>query len=65
MKQKEKLKKARIDAGLSMRQAAQKLGLKSANNIVQWESGKRVPKLENLKKLANAYGKDLMYFLEF
>ena len=60
----EKLKKARIDAKLSLRQAAKLMELKSANSIFQWENGTRKPKLENLKKLADAYKVPLQDLLE-
>ena len=56
----EKLKKARLDANLSLRQATKLMDLKSANSIFRWESGERVPKLENLKKLAEIYKIDIM-----
>lgn len=60
----EKLKKARLDANLSLRQAAKLMNLKSANNIVRWEIGERVPKLENRKKLAEIYKIDIMDLIE-
>lgn len=60
----EKLKKARLDANLSLRQAAKLMNLKSANSIVRWENGERVPKLENRKKLAEIYKIDIMDLIE-
>ena len=60
----EKLKKARLDANLSLRQAAKLMNLKSANSIVRWEIGERVPKLENRKKLAEIYKIDIMDLIE-
>jgi transcriptional regulator with XRE-family HTH domain len=64
MKLNEKLKKARIDAGLSIRQAAETLGYKTHSVITKWESGERIPKLESLKKLADAYKVPLQDLLE-
>lgn len=64
MKLNEKLKKARIDAGLSIRKAAETLGYKTHSIITKWETGERVPKLESRQKLAEAYGKDRSYFLD-
>jgi transcriptional regulator with XRE-family HTH domain len=64
MKLNEKLKKARIDAGLSIRQAAETLGYKTHSIITKWESGERIPKLESLKKLADAYKVPLQDLLE-
>jgi len=60
----EKLKKARLDANLSLRQAAKLMNLKSANSIFRWEIGERVPKLENRKKLAEIYKIDIMDLIE-
>ena len=56
----EKLKKARLDAKLSIRQAANKLGYKSHDIIFKWEKGERVPKLANREKLAEIYKIDIM-----
>ena len=60
----EKLKKAREDAGLSIRQAAKMLGKNSHDIITKWESGERKPKLENLKKLAMIYNVPLSSLIE-
>ena len=60
----EKLKQARLDAKLSIRQAANKLGYKSHDIIFKWENGKRKPKIENLRKLADAYNVPLQNLLE-
>lgn len=50
-----KIKQAREDSGLSIRELAEKTGL-SPTTIQQAESGKRVPKVNTLEKIANACG---------
>ncbi|WP_346698958.1 helix-turn-helix domain-containing protein [Catenibacillus scindens] len=57
----EKIKKARLDAGITQKDLGQRLGV-SAAMIAQYESGKRVPKVETLQKIAQALDIDLSYF---
>ena len=48
----EKIKKARIDKRMTIRDVAKKIGV-SYQQIAQWESGERNPKLENIVKLSH------------
>ena len=47
------IKKARKKAGMTQKELAQKLGL-SFQSIAQWENDLRNPKVETLRKIANA-----------
>jgi transcriptional regulator with XRE-family HTH domain len=51
----EMLRKLRVDAGLTTRDLAQKLGLRSASTISHYETGQRQVSLETLAKLAKIY----------
>ena len=51
----EKLKSARLAAGLTQGQLAEKVGCQQ-RDISRWEAGQREPKATNLKKLALALG---------
>ncbi|MGG3822658.1 helix-turn-helix transcriptional regulator [Geobacillus thermodenitrificans] len=42
----EKIKKARIEAGLSQEQLSEKLGV-SRSAVAKWESGKGLPDIDN------------------
>lgn len=59
----EKLKKARLEAGLDQAAAA-KLLKKSQSYISKIESGQRRIEAIQLKKIAYIYKKDLNYFLK-
>lgn len=48
-------KEARVRAGLTQREAAEKLGITSAA-ISMWESGKNSPRFTRIKELAALYG---------
>ena len=50
-----KFKKARMAAGITQKDAAERIGV-SAITILQWEKGKNVPNKTNLPKIAEAYG---------
>ena len=50
----ENLRNARKAAGLTQEQAAAALGIPQSQ-IAKWETGKRIPKLPALKKLAALY----------
>ena len=52
MKSGEKIKKARKDNHMTMRELANLVGV-SYQMIGQWESGERNPKLENIVKLSS------------
>ena len=49
----EKIRAARKTAGLTQKELAEKMNI-SYQNLAQWETGKRNPKLENLEKIAAA-----------
>ena len=49
----EKIKKIRKESGITQKQLAQKLGVSQAA-IVQFESEKSNPKIDTLKKIADA-----------
>ena len=59
----ERLKKARIGAGLSQQAVADKLG-KPQSYISKIESGERRLDVAEMKKFAVIYKKDTNYFLE-
>lgn len=48
-------KEARVRAGLTQREAAEKLGITNAA-ISMWESGKNSPRFKRIKELAALYG---------
>ncbi len=49
----EKIRAARKAAGLTQKELAEKMKI-SYQNLAQWETGKRNPKLENIAKIADA-----------
>lgn len=53
MKVGEKIKKARLEKGLTQKEIAQKIGI-SQPTYTQWENGTRNPKRETLIKIATA-----------
>ena len=59
----ELIKKIRVNAGLSRKEFAQKVGASQAA-VTYWETGKRQPRLDQLEKIANAFSIDVwdMYF---
>lgn len=58
MKTSEKIRQARKNAGLTQKQLATKLGF-TAQNLAQYETGKRQPKFETLNKIADALDADV------
>ena len=52
---KDNIKKARLDAGLTQKEVAEKLGVAQAQ-YARWESGGRNPKDETVEKLAEIFG---------
>lgn len=53
--QKMSLKALRVNAGLSQREAASKIGV-SVKTLCFWEKGKAFPKQPMIEKICNAYG---------
>lgn len=51
----ERLRKARLRAGLKQKQVAEKLGC-AATSITNWENGKVLPSMEVLEQLCGLYG---------
>lgn len=49
------LKAARINAGLTQKEAASRLGI-SKNTLSGYEIGKAIPKIDTAKAIANLYG---------
>lgn len=56
-----KLKKLRLEKGLTQQIVAEKLGVTRAT-ISNYEKGKRSPHIKELQKLAVIYGTDLAFF---
>ena len=52
---KDNIKKARLDAGLTQLEVAEKLGVSQAQ-YARWENGGRNPKDETVEKLAEIFG---------
>ena len=52
---KDNIKKARLDAGLTQIEVAEKLGVAQAQ-YARWENGGRNPKDETVEKLADIFG---------
>ena len=59
----EKLRKARIKAGFTQEQVAEKLG-KTQSYVSKSEAGERRLDVTELKKFANLYKKDIINFIE-
>ena len=59
----ERLKTARIDAGLAQQEVAEKLG-KPQSYISKIESGERRLDVAEIKKFANIYKKDISFFIK-
>lgn len=58
------LARLRAAAGLSQRQLASILGLKSARPVLGWESGEYAPRVEQVPRLARALGVPVAVLLE-
>lgn len=59
----ERLRTARLDAGLTQTQAAKKLG-RPQSHISNVETGQQRVDVVELKRFAKLYGKDINYFLK-
>lgn len=56
-KTKENLKRLRKDAGMSVKEVSEKLGMESVQSIYDWEGErKKLPRLENAIALTRLYG---------
>jgi transcriptional regulator with XRE-family HTH domain len=51
----ERLREARLNARLTVREAASRVGLRAHGTLVQYENGKVLPPLDRLAALAQAY----------
>ena len=58
----DRIKEARKQAGLSQKELADKLGI-SFQTLAQWETGKRNPKYDTLKRIADALGVSVNSFM--
>ena len=54
------IREARLCAGLTQQQLAEKLKLKSYQSITQWENGKRNPKFETLLEIDKVLGSNIV-----
>jgi transcriptional regulator with XRE-family HTH domain len=59
----ERLREARLNARLTVREAAERVGLRAHGTLVQYEQGKVLPPLDRLAALAQAYGLPLASLL--
>lgn len=51
----QQLRRLRILAGLTQKEAAAKIGC-NPTNITHWERGRTIPRMSRLKKIAEVYG---------
>lgn len=51
----DRLREARLNARLTVREAAERVGLRAHGTLVQYEHGKVLPPLDRLAALAQAY----------
>ncbi|MFU2204962.1 helix-turn-helix domain-containing protein [Streptococcus pluranimalium] len=58
----ERLKKLRLEAGLTQKEIAEKFGIKQPT-YAQWESGRTKPKSETLEKFASFFNVSTDYLL--
>lgn len=56
----DRLKRARIYAGLTQKDIGKKLGV-TAQSYAQYEQGVRIPKRSTLEKIADAFGLNVVY----
>ena len=59
----ERLREARLNARLTVREAAQRVGLRAHGTLVQYENGNVLPPLDRLATLAEAYDVPLVSFV--
>lgn len=63
MKLSEKIKKARIEAGLTQQQLSDKINV-SRKTLSGWENNRSSPSIESINDLSNYLKKDVSYFLD-
>lgn len=49
------IRKARLEAGLTQEDLAREVGV-GLRNVPDWESGRRIPRLKTLRRIAEATG---------
>lgn len=59
----DRLREARLNARLTVREAAERIGLRAHGTLVQYENGKVLPPLDRLAALADAYDVPLASFV--
>ena len=59
----ERLREARLNARLTVREAAEQVGLRAHGTLVQYENGRVLPPLDRLAALAAAYDVSLASLL--
>lgn len=59
----ERLREARLNARLTVREAAERVGLRAHGTLVQYEHGKVLPPLDRLAALAQVYNTPLASLL--
>ncbi|MBQ3625826.1 MAG: helix-turn-helix transcriptional regulator [Synergistaceae bacterium] len=64
MKLNEKIKKCRLEAGLTQIELANAIGV-HPNTFRKWESGDRVPKVTNLADISKVTGASMEWLLDF
>jgi len=64
MKLNEKIKKCRLEAGLTQIELANAIGV-HPNTFRKWESGDRVPKVTNLADISKVTGASMEWLLNF
>lgn len=57
------LRQARKAAGLTIREASQRLGV-AYRSVARWEEGSRVPSLATLRQIAKVYGITITALME-
>ncbi|WP_394065398.1 XRE family transcriptional regulator [Alcaligenes sp. WGS1538] len=59
----DRIKKARLEKGLSMERLSELVGLRSWQSIQQWENGTTAPQRKRLEKVADALGVTVDYLV--
>ena len=59
-----KLKKLMLEKNVTQIELAEKLGIKKRQQISKWATGASIPRPETIKKIADALGVPVAYFLD-